>query len=63
MFDAEHETRRKQQLERLYSRTPNQVLIHILFGFYILLFLYFYFLFLIMLFLDWGGTNVVTRTT
>lgn len=27
MFDAEHETRRKQQLERLYSRTPKQVFI------------------------------------
>ncbi|KAF0764837.1 DNA methyltransferase 1-associated protein 1 [Aphis craccivora] len=25
MFDAEHETRRKQQLERLYSRTPKQI--------------------------------------
>ncbi|XP_025197117.1 DNA methyltransferase 1-associated protein 1 [Melanaphis sacchari] len=25
MYDAEHETRRKQQLERLYSRTPKQI--------------------------------------
>lgn len=29
MYDAEHETRRKQQLERLYSRTPKQVFINI----------------------------------
>lgn len=30
MFDADHETRRKQQLERLYSRTPKQVFIKVM---------------------------------
>lgn len=55
MYDADHETRRKQQLERLYSRTPQQVSIFVLFVCKLRA--------IIGYFLDRRRANVITRVT